>query len=243
MFKIGQITDIGLSRKQNEDSLLVTENKVGHKLLVVADGMGGHNAGDVASALAVSIIGRKFEELSSDKIDYKKFIQHIIMLANQEIYKQSLLDSSLSKMGTTVSLMIVTEHRIFTGHVGDSRIYYINNEKIIQISKDHTLVQAMIDSGSLTNTEAENSKYKNVLLQALGTSKKLSVEIKEMKVPNNSKFLICSDGLTGPVSDFKIHEILNNTSSLESKLEKLVYEANSLDGSDNVSIIVMESEI
>lgn len=241
MFKIGQITDIGLVRNQNEDSILVTENKFGHKLLLVADGMGGHNAGDVASAMAVKIIGDQFESLDV-KVDYKQFIKNVILLANQKIYKQSLLDIELSKMGTTVSLLILTSDKIYTGHIGDSRIYFDNANSIKQISKDHTLVQAMMDSGSLTKDEAAVSKYRNVLLQALGTSKRLTVEIKMMSKPSNCRFLLCSDGLTGPLSDEHIHQILNMNISLEEKLKILVDDANEFDGSDNVSVIIMESE-
>ncbi len=242
MFKIGQITDIGLVRKQNEDSLIVVENKLGDKLLLVADGMGGHNAGDVASAMAVKIISEQFQSIQKQVI-YTEFIRKVITLANQKIYKQSLLDVNLSKMGTTVSLLIITKDAFYTGHIGDSRIYFDNKKYIQQISKDHTLVQAMMDSGTLSPHEAEQSKYRNVLLQALGTSKKLSVEIKTISMAKNCRFLLCSDGLTGPVSDSQIHSILNEEISLEDKLQKLVELANSIDGSDNVSIIIVESGV
>ncbi len=241
MFKIGQITDIGLVRKQNEDSLIVIENKIGHKLLLVADGMGGHNAGDVASSTAVDIISSKFKEINK-QLDYKEFIKNVIMLANQKIYKESILNIELSKMGTTVSLLIIADEYIYTGHIGDSRIYFINDESIKQISRDHTLVQAMVESGTISSEEAEHSRYRNVLLQALGTSKSLTIEVKQMNIPYGAKFLLCSDGLTGPVSDFKIHEVVNRDISIKEKLEILVNEANSLDGSDNVTIILMESE-
>lgn len=238
---IKHITDVGL-RSQNEDSYRIIENRYGVKLLVVADGMGGHNAGEVASKMACDIIGNAFKEIDR-AIDYKSFIRDVIVTANQEIYQKSLLEREYSKMGTTVSLAIIDENMMYTGHVGDSRIYYSSESTFIQITKDHTLVQALMDGGNLSYQEAEKSKYKNVLLQALGTSKKITIEIKEVRLPNECLILLCSDGLTGPIKDEVLSEILLNGDTLEHRLESLVTLANNLDGGDNITIVALERGI
>ncbi len=233
-------TSTGPTRKQNEDNYLIEQNTQGHKILVVADGMGGHNAGEIASQMACEIIRKEFLEISNE-IDYKKFIKEIIELANNEIYKRSLLDIRYSKMGTTVSLLIWDGKKIYTGHVGDSRIYFINREQILQITKDHTLVQAMVESGTMEVEEIQTSKLKNVLIQALGTSKYITIEIKEIKLPKFFNIILCSDGLTGMVGDGIIKDIINEETALNVRLEKLVNIANQIDGSDNVTVVSFEN--
>ncbi|MGL5020824.1 MAG: protein phosphatase 2C domain-containing protein, partial [Mycoplasmatales bacterium] len=145
MTSIKAITDVGLVREQNEDSYVIEENQLGHRLLLVADGMGGHNAGEIASHMVCQIISEEFNKIT-EKIDYKKFIEEVIVLANQKVYKESLLNTMYSKMGTTATLVIYDNEKIYTGHVGDSRVYFIDNSQIRQLTKDHTLVQAMVDT-------------------------------------------------------------------------------------------------
>lgn len=240
MINIKMVTDIGLVRKENEDTIAGHQNNQNDFIMIVADGMGGHNAGEVASKIACEIIGNKFMELV-EKVDYQKFLKDAIYQANKEIYKQSLLNNEYQKMGTTLSAVIYSENKIFTGHVGDSRIYFLNEEKIYQITKDHTLIQAMIDSYTLNEKEASYSRYKNVLIQALGTSKKIAIEIQEIKLPIYYTILICSDGLTGRVNDDTIFNIFTKELILEERLDEAVKMANQLDGSDNVSIIALEN--
>ncbi|MGL5021566.1 MAG: PP2C family protein-serine/threonine phosphatase, partial [Mycoplasmatales bacterium] len=141
----------------------------------------------------------------------------------------------------TATLVIYDNEKIYTGHVGDSRVYFIDNSQIRQLTKDHTLVQAMVDTGTLKPEEVEFSKLKNVLIQALGTSKNITIEIKEIKLPRKFTILICSDGLTGPVKDNQIMSIMNLHLSLKERLEELVQCANDLDGGDNVTVVVMEN--
>ncbi len=232
-------SDVGRTRKQNEDNVLVLKNKLEHTLIVVADGMGGHNAGEIASEISCQVIKAEFEKIFQP-IDYKEFIESTLLKANKEIYRKSILHAEYAKMGTTTSLLIYDGKRIFIGHIGDSRVYYINETKIMQVTKDHTLVEAMIEAGTLSRREASSSRYKNVLLQALGTSKKLTIDVKELKIPKEFKFLICSDGLTGKVTDEEIKEIVNRETDLESRVDKLINLANEKDGSDNVSVIIIE---
>lgn len=240
MINIKVLSDIGIIREQNEDSYVIEQNELGHHLLLVADGMGGHNAGEVASDLVCQIIAKEFNKIT-EKIDYKKFIEDVIVRANQKVYKESLLNQFYSKMGTTASLVIYDDEKIYTGHVGDSRIYFIDEKQILQITKDHTLVQAMVEAGSLKEEEVEFSKLKNVLIQALGTSKNITIEIKEIKLPKFFSILICSDGLTGPLKNDMIMKIMNLKIPLEERLVKLVNTANDIDGSDNVTVMVMEN--
>jgi serine/threonine protein phosphatase PrpC len=240
MIKIESITHVGLSRTQNEDSFVIEENKFGHRLMIVADGMGGHNAGEVASKLVCDIIREEFLKIELI-VDYKKFIETVIVKANQEVYKQSLLNAQYSKMGTTVTMVVYDNQRVYTGHIGDSRLYFVDKNNIIQITKDHTLVQAMVEAGTLKPEEVEHSKLKNVLIQALGTSKNITIEIKEIKLPHYYSLLICSDGLSGPVKNEEIKDIINLDTSLEDRLELLVNRANQIDGGDNVTVIVMEN--
>lgn len=240
VIKVKSQTDIGIVRTNNEDCIRTEINNLGHQIVIVADGMGGHNAGEVASNLACEIVGNMFLEIRQ-KTDYKEFLKLSILEANKEIYKRSLLDCNLSKMGTTISILIYDTKNVYTGHIGDSRIYFVNKNKIEQITKDHTLVRAMMDSGNLEEGSEKYHKYKNILLQALGTSKKLTVELKQLSLPKEFCFLLCSDGLTGMVSDDYILEVMNEKIILEQKINKLIQHAKEVDGSDNVSILVIEN--
>lgn len=240
MIQISKRTDVGLVRKDNEDSIRVEQNQFKDQILIMADGMGGHNAGDIASSMACQIIGDLFINLT-EPVDYEVFLQQAILEANKQIYQESLQHPDLNKMGTTTSILIYTDKCCYTGHIGDSRIYYINEEKISQITKDHTLVRAMVDSGSMLEGEQKYSKYKNVLLQALGTSKKITVEIKVFEPPTYFCFLLCSDGLTGEVTDEMIFTQMNLDEGLDYRVNSVVDLAKKLDGSDNISVIVLEN--
>lgn len=241
MLRIDSLTDIGLVRSQNEDSFAIKTNNLGHHLILVADGMGGHNAGNIASQMAAKIIADNFEVISR-KIDYKIFIEKVSKLANHEIYKAAMLNPEYAKMGTTLSFAIFDFEKMYTGHVGDSRIYFINSKMIKQITRDHTVIQEMMDNGTMTKHEASISPLKNVLLQALGTSKKLSIEIKEIKLPKHFKILICSDGLSSFVNDEELQEIINKNISMQQRLEELIELAKKKDGSDNITAILMEEQ-
>lgn len=241
MLKIGSLTDIGSVRSQNEDSFAIKTNKLGHHLILVADGMGGHNAGNIASQMAAKIIADNFEVIER-KIDYKIFIEKVSKLANHEIYKAAMLNPEYAKMGTTLSFAIYDFEKMYTGHVGDSRIYFINSKAIKQITRDHTVIQEMMDNGSMTEQEAKVSPLKNVLLQALGTSKRLSIEIKEIKLPSKYKILICSDGLSSFVNDEEIKNIVVKNIVIEERLAELIELAKVKDGSDNITAILMEEQ-
>lgn len=236
---IEQRTHVGNVREINEDSYLVANNQLGHKLLLVADGMGGHNAGEIASSIATQIISDDFEAIKTE-IDYNKFVSEVVSKANREIYAESLINPEYERMGTTLSFLIDTNKEIFIGHVGDSRIYYIKEDKIKQITKDHTIVQMLFETGQISKDEMETNPYRNVLLQSLGTNKSVAVDVTEIKIPSKGYILLCSDGLTEEVTDNQIHSILNLNLTLSQKADLLIKSALENDGKDNITLIIME---
>lgn len=232
-------TDVGNLRKVNEDSLTVIKNRANKVLLLIADGMGGHNAGEVASTIAKEIFEDEFLK-TTEETNYTEFIKTTVLKVNNEIYSQSLINSEYSKMGTTLSLAIDTGKMIYIGHVGDSRIYYANNNKLRQLTKDHTMVQSLYDSGQISKKEMDTHPHRNILLQSLGIDKKVTVDILEVKIPQSGTLLLCSDGLSEEVSDIKIKNILlNKNNNIEQKADTLIAEALQNKGKDNVSIILM----
>lgn len=241
MLKHKGITDVGTVRGNNEDTYLICENRLKDNLFLIADGMGGHNAGEVASAMAARTVRELFLDIKAE-VDYNDFLRDAIQLANDKVYKASLIDSQYNNMGTTLSVLIISRDRIFIGHVGDSRIYYMTQNTIQQLTTDHTLVQAMIDSGSITKEEAKTNNYRNVLTQAIGTSRKVTISLIESKIPMRKeiKFLLCSDGLTEGVEDEIIHKTMTSSSPLEDKLDKLMNIALNSGSKDNITFIGVE---
>lgn len=242
MLKYSAQTDIGLKRSNNEDSIDVCRNKIGDILFLVADGMGGHNAGEVASEMIREIITSAFKKIDDKQVDYQKFLYDIIKEANTEVYRQSLVEVSQNNMGTTISVMIMQGDRIFVGHVGDSRIYYMTDKRVELLTKDHTLVQAMLDAETITQDEADHSPYKNVLLQALGTTKNITLHQMSAKIPKQCHFILCSDGLTGAVSSNEIWQIMTSGYELEERVQMLIQLANNRGGGDNVSVIGIDRD-
>ncbi len=241
MLKQKGITNVGTVRENNEDAYLICENRLKDNLFLIADGMGGHNAGEVASAMAARTVRELFLEITSE-VDYNNFLRDAIQLANDKVYKSSLIDSQYNNMGTTLSVLIISKDRIYIGHVGDSRIYYMTDNTIQQLTTDHTLVQAMIDNGTITREEAKTNNYRNVLTQAIGTSRKVTISLIESKIPlrKEIKFLLCSDGLTEGVSDEVIHQVMTKKVDLEVKLEELMKIALASESKDNITFIGVE---
>ena len=173
------ITDPGKVRERNEDSVLITSNDKGEYLLVVADGMGGHKDGEVASSIAVSHIGKRFKEISSvgNKEDAINWIQSTVSEANVLIYKYVAEHPESEGMGTTVVISVLTPTFLLIGNIGDSSGYVYKNKKLHKITIDHTLVNLLVKSGELTEEEAKNHPRKNVLMKALGASTNVEMDI------------------------------------------------------------------
>lgn len=238
--RIYSATDVGQKRKMNQDYVFVSENPVGNlpNLFVVADGMGGHNAGDFASSHAVGIL---VDEIREDA-DFNpiKVIRHAIETANTEIIDQAQSDEGLRGMGTTMVVATVVGHYAYVANVGDSRLYVVQ-EQIHQVTKDHSLVQEMVRMGEINANEARNHPDKNIITRALGAERTVDIDFFDLKLEQGCTILMCSDGLSNMVDDRKMEEIiLNPDTDLNQKGEALMREANQNGGKDNIAIVLIE---
>ena len=228
-FKASGRSDVGLARENNEDS-----GFIGKHYLLVADGMGGHAAGELASATAVSVIS-SFDKNILQKPNVSEIINEISSKIKNSINK----DLSRQGMGTTASLVKLNEESIDLTHVGDSRVYLIRNKQIKQITKDQTYIQTLIDSGEISEQDSKNHPQKSLLLQAIDGSKNLVPQIEKFKIQEGDKLLLCSDGLTNVVSDKEILEIINKFDYVGS-VSALIEKSLELGGPDNITVIVAE---
>jgi PPM family protein phosphatase len=235
--KIGEqaaLTDPGRKRRRNEDSFVVEP-----PLFVVADGMGGAQAGEVASRLAAASF-REFHE--ADELEPEPRLEAIIQEANRRIFERARQDTGLSGMGTTVTAALLGESAIAIGHVGDSRAYRIRDGELEQLTQDHSLVADLIRSGRLTPEEAEDHPQRSVITRALGTDPDVDVDTFLIEARPGDLFLICSDGLTSMVPEEEILETLRGSPSLEQAAKTLVKAANKQGGEDNITVILFRLE-
>ena len=238
--RIDSATDVGQKRKMNQDYVFASADPVGNlpNLFVVADGMGGHNAGDYASSHAVGIV---VEEIREDA-DFNpvKVIRHAIESANTEIITQAQKDEKLRGMGTTMVAATIVGHYAYVANVGDSRLY-VAGEQIQQITKDHSLVQEMVRMGELNAEEARNHPDKNIITRALGAERTVDVDFFDLKLEPGNVVLMCSDGLSNMVEDDRIGEIISDTDrDLQERGQALISEANRNGGKDNIAIVLIE---
>ena len=238
--RVFSATDVGQKRKMNQDYVFVSEGPVGNlpNLFVVADGMGGHNAGDYASSHAVQTL---VDEIREDK-DFNpiKIIRHAIETANTEILNQAQNNESLKGMGTTIVAATIVGHYAYVANVGDSRLYVVQDQ-IHQVTKDHSLVQEMVRMGELKAEEAKNHPDKNIITSALGAERTVDIDFFDLKLEPGSTILMCSDGLSNMVEDAKMEEIiLDSEISLDRKGRRLLREANQNGGKDNIAVILVE---
>ena len=208
-FKYVTLTDVGLKRSDNEDSFGVYEVDNG-LLVIVCDGLGGNKAGDIASKLAVQTIAQTFQNLTDTECLER--IKLSILEANKKVMEQSNKDFDMKGMATTAETLFLKDDTAFWGHVGDSRIYYLKNQKLKQLSKDHSLIQKLIDEGYLTLKEAENHPNKNIIMRALGDSENVEVDVSKLKInpAEFGKFFVCTDGVTTVLQNDELEKILNN---------------------------------
>lgn len=237
------ITDPGKVRERNEDCVAICENGTREKMLIVADGMGGHKNGEVASHLALDHICDRFKNISSvgNKEDAINWIQTTVSEANVEIFKYVTKHPESQGMGTTIVLAILTPSFLLIGNIGDSSGYVYKNKKLHKITVDHTLVNLLVKSGELTEEDAKNHPKKNVLMKALGSSTNVEMDIFNVE-PTVDGIFLCSDGLTNMLDDSQIVKVLNEDTNVKEKLEKLVFKANNRGGNDNISIAYIIKE-
>lgn len=238
------ITDAGMVRDHNEDSVMIVKNMMDEVMLIVADGMGGHRAGEIASGIAVSHLSDRFMSLSSigSKLDAVNWLDEVVSIINAEIIKYANENPECLGMGTTLVVAILTKEFLIFGNIGDSSGFVLKNGKLHKVTKDHTLVNVLVDAGDLTPEEAANHPKKNVLMKALGVQEEIEIDRFTVDSPVDGIFL-CSDGLTNMLSNEQIENILNDDNlDIESKLKKLVKKCNSRGGTDNVSIAYLLKE-
>lgn len=232
------MTDSGRVRSHNEDSVTILKNDSGEYLLVVADGMGGHRKGEVASSIVVSHLGKRFNDTPSigTKLDAVNWLNDNINEINQAIllYGDENVDSK--GLGTTVVVALLTKNYLIFGNIGDSSGYVIKNNKLHKVTHDHTLVNLLVDAGNLTEDEAKIHPKKNVLMRALGAAEKCELDIFDVDMGVDA-IMLCSDGLTNMLTDDQIEKVLiDEELETEEKVEKLIMKSNARGGNDNISI-------
>ena len=238
------LTDTGKIRNHNEDSVTILKNSNNEYLMIVADGMGGHRAGEVASSLVLTHLGKRFTETSTigSKIDGINWIRDNIAEINKERIDYTKENPESTGMGTTCVLALLTKEFLIFGNVGDSSGFVYKNGKLTKVTKDHTLVNLLIEAGDLTEEEAKYHPKKNVLMKALGTFEKVDVDIFEVDT-NIDGILLCSDGLTNMLSKEQIEKVLNDEElEIEEKLIKLIRKSNARGGQDNISVAYLMLE-
>ena len=216
MIKAYARTDVGKAREINEDSFYITEDPFSKiQLFILADGMGGCNAGEIASKEAIicakNYIENNFEDTPKDKESIMKLVRSSLEYANMVVYEKSLANKDLEGMGTTLEVCLIYNNRAYIGHVGDSRIYRIRKDIIRQLTQDHSYVQKLVKDGTITKEEAENHPKKNMLVRAVGVEKKLEIDFFKVSL-EGKKLLLCSDGLHGCCTDEDILKVLNSSS-------------------------------
>ena len=231
------LTDTGKVRDHNEDSVTILKNANGEYLLVVADGMGGHKAGEVASSMAVNHITNKFHELETvgDKETAINWIRDEVASINKSIFDYTAIYEESKGMGTTFVSAILTKDYLLFANVGDSSGYVIKKGKLYRVTKPHTLVNLLVESGELTEEEAEHHPRKNILMRALGANNPAEVDIFDVDIDIDG-IMLCSDGLTTMLNNTQIEKVLIGEGTLEEKVTKLIRKSNIRGGTDNISI-------
>ena len=237
-------TDIGKERKLDEDYYYVSKPDSKIKLYIIADGMGGYNAGEVASKMATEAsrdyILKNFEKFKTSKDSIKQLLQETVKYANNVVFENSKMKKDLNGMGTTLDICLIYNSNIYVAHVGDSRVYRIRKDFIRRITKDHSYVQTLIEDGKITKEEAYNHPKKNMLTRALGCTESVEPDIYIKTFLKNDILLMTTDGLTNMVKENKMLEIINQ--GPEEAAEKLVAKANENGGYDNITVIIIFNE-
>jgi protein phosphatase len=227
------VTDPGRRRRHNEDAYVCQP-----PLFAVADGIGGAQAGELASSLAAAAVR---DDSSDGRGDGRRRVDELIQEANRRVYQRQSEDASLSGMGTTMTVALVEDGRVWIGHVGDSRAYLVRDDKLEQLTEDHSLVAELVRSGRLSPEEAETHPQRSVVTRALGTDPDVDVDTFPVEAKPGDLFMLCSDGLTSMVSDDAIlDEIKDHRSDMRAAAKALVRAANKGGGEDNITVVFFE---
>ncbi|MGN1181666.1 MAG: Stp1/IreP family PP2C-type Ser/Thr phosphatase [Faecalibacillus sp.] len=234
-------TDIGKIREKNQDQAVTAINIKDQVLGLVCDGMGGHKAGEIASHVVESHVLTCFKGNPPfiDDEEVENWLIDTVLEAHQIVKRMANMDEDTKGMGTTVAIAVVCKDDVYVCHVGDSRIYLYDNNKLEQITKDHTLVNELIERGAISVEEGRHHRQKNVLMQAIGVDMDIAPDIKKMNRQGRN-VLICSDGLYNNLSDEEILSILRQTYQVKDKVKHLIRAANDHGGSDNIAVVLIE---
>lgn len=238
-------TDVGRIRTVNEDRAVVQRLASGYSLAIVADGMGGHQAGDVASQMAIEIIGQELEKIPAliPLEECRQRLVSAVRTANEQIYQVSVEQEQYKGMGTTVVAALAADKDMLIAHIGDSRAYKLNGETLIQLTADHSLVNELVKSGQITPEEASYHPRRNVLLRALGTEPEIETDVTHVELVPGDVFVLCSDGLSNLIESATIASILHHHENLETAAEQLIRSALQAGGDDNITVVLMQQTV
>ncbi|MEP6622009.1 MAG: Stp1/IreP family PP2C-type Ser/Thr phosphatase [bacterium] len=233
-------TDVGMIRSGNEDNFTVDVNDA-RGIFIVADGMGGHAAGEVASEMAVQIVQRELTGIINlDTEEVAQLVGSTLRKANRSIHDRTLTEVDKQGMGTTASVLLVSGTRYMIGQVGDSRVYLLRDGTLQQLTKDHSYVQEQVDAGFLTPEQARYHPYSNVITRCVGASPDVEPDVYRGEARVGDLFLVASDGLTGMVDDRRLGQLLGSRAEPERKVQALISEANGRGGLDNITAIIVQ---
>lgn len=243
MIKTCFLTDPGKIRSHNEDSVTILNNDNGEYILAVADGMGGHKAGEVASSIATTHLEARFASLDTlgDKENAIEWLRKVATEINDKIFEYTRQNPDSKGMGTTLVVALKTDDYVLFGNIGDSSGFVFKNGNLVKVTKDHTLVNLLVSTGELTAEEAKYHPRKNVLMRALGANNPIEIDIFDVDTSVKGIFL-CSDGLTNMLTYEQIEKVLNGKDDINEKLVKLIRKCNSRGGTDNISIAYLTKE-
>ncbi|HHW07959.1 MAG TPA: Stp1/IreP family PP2C-type Ser/Thr phosphatase [Clostridia bacterium] len=232
------LTHVGLVRQRNEDSYAVLPE---HSLFAVADGMGGHQAGELASSLALKILGELVARPRQGE-DCREQLAQAVQEANRRVYELSQKDADKQGMGTTLTAVWIKDGVAHLAHIGDSRAYLIRNSQLSLLTNDHSLVGELLRQGSLTPSEAQSHPRRHALTRALGIEAEVKVDTRSMTLNQNDLLFLCTDGLTNLVSDEEINAVFAETEGLQAALEKLVQLCLKRGAHDNITMLAIRMD-
>jgi len=239
------MTDRGRVRSVNEDAAGIFYNQANQLLAIVADGMGGHQAGEVASQLAITVAKEEWESqvrLETPQ-EIETWVHSLMEKINLKIYESSLEKTAYDGMGTTAVITACLEEFVTIAHVGDSRCYIYNDDTFKQVTEDHSLVNELIRTGQISKNDAEKHPRKNVLLRALGTEETTKIDIKTIPWNKGNRLMLCSDGLTNKITEEELTSYVQQKDDIEALLDELIDLANERGGEDNITVALIENNI
>ena len=232
------LTDTGKVRTHNEDSVTILKNASNEYLMIVCDGMGGHRKGEVASSMAITALGSRFNKISSigSKLDAVNWLNDSVSEINKSILEYATNNPDSVGMGTTIVVALLTHDYLIFGNIGDSSGFVMKKGRLHKVTKDHTLVHLLVQAGNLTPEEAKFHPKRNVLMKALGAANTVELDIFDVDMTIDA-ILLCSDGLTNMLTNEQIEKVLNDSElEIEEKVSKLIRKCNARGGTDNISI-------